>query len=62
MKNLFKGAGSMFAFSNVKNEKNNTRSKQDSVTTRSRFVNLEQEHINAHGGLTLSGRPLEFYD
>jgi len=61
MKNLFKGADSMFAFSNVKNTNDNIHSNKKLKTN---HINLscETEHVNTGGSILLTNRRTEFYD
>lgn len=61
MKNLFKGADSMFAFSNVKNTNDNIHSNKK-LKANHNYLSCETEHVNTGGSFLLTKRRTEFYD
>ena len=61
MNNLYKSAGSMFAFSNEKNKMDNAVSGNRAVSFEE-FAVINKDRMNAGVSNMTSVRPLEFYD
>lgn len=62
MKNLFKSAGSMFAFSNVDNRGSVNQPQQQTAPVYNTPV-VETDQLEIRGGVaTLSSRSMEYYD